>query len=198
MRERTAIAGIGQSAYGRFLPESQLRLGARALKSALDDAGLEREDIDGMAIHLGWPLGVDYDRLAEVFNLDIRYVNQTWLHGRFVTQSLQHAAMAVAAGLADVVACVTAISFTRERQILGGPGDFEGSREEGGTHGESPPYGLTAPAGGNRSAATPAVSEPPHAACRTGRAHGGLRRTARGLWARGFGRSAGHRPLATA
>jgi acetyl-CoA acetyltransferase len=47
-----------------------------------------------------------------------------------------------------VVACVTAVSFTREREILGGPGDHEGTREEGGTHGEAPIYGLTAPAGG--------------------------------------------------
>jgi acetyl-CoA acetyltransferase len=61
---------------------------------------------------------------------------------------IQQAAMAVACGLASVVACVTAISFTRERQILGGPGDAEGTREDGGTHGEAPPYGLTAPAGG--------------------------------------------------
>ena len=148
MRERTAIAGIGQSAYGRFLPESQLKLGATALKAALDDAGLRREDIDGIAIHLGWPLGVDYDRVAETYGLDLRWVTQTWLHGRFVTSMIQQAAMAVACGMADVVACFTAISFTRERQILGGPGDTEGTREEGGTHGESPPYGLTAPAGG--------------------------------------------------
>ena len=54
----------------------------------------------------------------------------------------------MSAGLADVVACVTAVSFTRERGFLGGPGDVEGNREEGGTHGEAPPYGLTAPAGG--------------------------------------------------
>ena len=81
-------------------------------------------------------------------DLDIRYVNQSWLHGRFVTNALQHAALAVSAGLADVVACVTAVSFTRERGFLGGPGDVEGNREEGGTHGEAPPYGLTAPAGG--------------------------------------------------
>jgi acetyl-CoA acetyltransferase len=54
----------------------------------------------------------------------------------------------VSAGLANVVACVTAVSFTRERGFLGGPGDVEGNREEGGTHGEAPPYGLTAPAGG--------------------------------------------------
>ena len=148
MRDRTAIAGIGHSAYGRFLPESQLRLGARALKAALDDAGLEREDIDGLAINLGWPLGVDYDRVAESYGLDLRWVTQTWLHGRFVTSMIQQAAMAVVCGLASVVACFTAISFTRERQILGGPGDVEGTREEGGTHGEAPPYGLTAPAGG--------------------------------------------------
>ena len=148
IRDQTAIAGIGQSEYGRYLPDSQLKLGAKALKAALDDAGLAREDIDGMAIHLGWPLGVDYDRVAEAYGLDLRWVTQTWLHGRFVTSMLQQAAMAVACGLAEVVACFTAISFTRERQILGGPGDAEGTREEGGTHGESPPYGLTAPAGG--------------------------------------------------
>jgi acetyl-CoA acetyltransferase len=148
MRDKTAIVGIGQSVYGRFLPESQPKLGAVALKSALADAGLKREDIDGMAVHLGWPLGVDYDRAAETYGLDLRWVTQTWLHGRFITSMIQQAAMAVACGLANVVACFTAISFTRERQILGGPGDTEGTREEGGTHGESPPYGLTAPAGG--------------------------------------------------
>ncbi len=148
MRDRTAIVGIGQSVYGRYLPESQLKLGATALKAALADAGLAREDVDGMAVHLGWPLGVDYDRAAEAYGLDLRWVTQTWLHGRLVTSMIQQAAMAVACGLASVVACFTAISFTRERQILGGPGDAEGTREEGGTHGESPPYGLTAPAGG--------------------------------------------------
>jgi acetyl-CoA acetyltransferase len=148
VRDRTAVAGIGQSEYGRFLPDSQLKLGARALKAALADAGLARADVDGIAIHMGWPLGVDYDRVAEAYGLDVRWVSQTWLHGRFVTSAIQQAAMAVACGLANVVACITAISFTRERQILGGPGDAEGTREDGGTHGESPPYGLTAPAGG--------------------------------------------------
>jgi acetyl-CoA acetyltransferase len=148
MQVDAAIVGIGCSAFGRVLPDSQLRLAAVAFKEALADAGLRREDIDGLSIHLGWPLGLDYDRVAEAFGLDIRYVNQSWLHGRFVTNALQHAALAVSAGLAEVVACVTAVNFTRERGFLGGPGDVEGNREEGGTHGEVPPYGLTAPAGG--------------------------------------------------
>jgi acetyl-CoA acetyltransferase len=148
MNVDAAIVGIGTSAFGRGLPDSQLRLSATAFKAALADAGLERGEVDGLSIHLGAPLGVDYDRVAEAFGLDIRYVNQSWLHGRFVTKALQHAALAVSAGLANVVACVTAVSFTRERGFLGGPGDVEGNREEGGTHGEAPPYGLTAPAGG--------------------------------------------------
>lgn len=148
LRDKTAIAGFGLSEFGRSLPESQLQLGLAAFKAALDDAGLTRGDVDGLSIHMGWPLGLDYDRVAEAFGLDVRYVNQTWLHGRFVTLALQHAALAVHAGLADCVACVTAISFTREREFLGGAGDVEGTRAEGGTHGESPPYGLTAPASG--------------------------------------------------
>ena len=56
--------------------------------------------------------------------------------------------MAVATGLARCVACVCGVSFIQERGLLGGPGDFEGTREEGGTHEENPVYGLTAPAAG--------------------------------------------------
>ncbi|MDE0049566.1 MAG: hypothetical protein OXO52_07255 [Rhodospirillales bacterium] len=148
LRDRAAIVGIGTSRFGRNLPESQLALAASALKAALADAGLQRDDIDGLSIHIGWPLGVDYDQVAQAFGLEIDFVNQAWTHGRFVTGSLQTAAMAVTCGMAKVVACVNVLSFTRERDILGGPHDFEGYRETGGTHAETPHYGLTAPAGG--------------------------------------------------
>ncbi len=147
-RDQVAIVGIGQSEFGRHLPTSQLGLGAQALRAALADAQLDRQDIDGLALHMGWPLGADYDRMAEVYGLEVDYVHQSWTHGRFVTSSLQHAAMAVACGMAEVVACITAISFTRELSILGGPGDPEGMREQGATHGENPVYGLTSPAVG--------------------------------------------------
>jgi acetyl-CoA acetyltransferase len=148
IRDKTAIAGIGSSEFGRGLKESQLKLGLAAFKEALDDAGLTRDDIDGLSIHMGWPLGVDYDRIASAFGLELRYVNQSWTHGGFVTSALQHAALAVAAGLADCVACITAISFTRQRGLLGGPEDQQSTREEGGRHAEAPAYGLTSPATG--------------------------------------------------
>ena len=145
---KVAIVGIGQSRFGRHLPESQLSLGASALRSAMQDAAIERHDIDGLALHMGWPLGGDYDRMADVYGLEVDYVHQGWTHGRFVTSTLQHAAMAIACGMASMVACITAISFTRELSILGGPGDPEGMREQGATHGENPVYGLTSPAVG--------------------------------------------------
>ncbi|MGI4955282.1 MAG: thiolase C-terminal domain-containing protein [Janthinobacterium lividum] len=148
MLHDVAIVGIGQSPYGRFLPTSQIGLGAQALRAALNDAQLRRAEIDGLSLHMGWPLGADYDRMAEVYGLEVDYVHQSWTHGRFVTGALQHAAMAVATGMATTVACITAISFTRELSILGGPGDPEGMREQGATHGENPVYGLTSPAVG--------------------------------------------------
>lgn len=147
-RDQVAIVGIGQSEFGRYLPTSQLGLGAHALRAALADAQLDRSDIDGVSLHMGWPLGADYDRVAEVYGLEVDYVHQSWTHGRFVTSALQHAAMAVACGMAEVVACITAVSFTREQSLLGGPSDPEGMREQGATHAENPVYGLTSPAVG--------------------------------------------------
>ena len=57
MKLDAAIVGVGASAFGRFLPDSQLSLAATALKAALDDCGLQRDDIDGLSIHMGSPLG---------------------------------------------------------------------------------------------------------------------------------------------
>ena len=76
LRNKAAIVGIGTSRFGRHLPESQLALAAAAFKAALEDAGLERGDIDGLSIHIGWPLGVDYDQVAQAVGLEIGFVNQ--------------------------------------------------------------------------------------------------------------------------
>ena len=148
LQRDVAIVGIGQSDFGRYLPTSEIGLGAKALRAALADAQLDRKDIDGIALHMGWPLGADYDRMAEVYGLEVDWVHQCWTHGRVVTNTLQAAVMAIACGMAETVACITAISFTRELSILGGPGDPEGMREQGATHGENPVFGLTSPAVG--------------------------------------------------
>ena len=153
IRDRTAVVGVGLSRLAFAAEETPLALAAEAFKAALADAGLTKDAVDGLATNIGWPLGVDYDRFAETLGLRIRFVEQSWTHGRFAGPTLQAAAMAVHTGLATCVACLCGVSFTRERQLLGGPGDFEGTREEGGTHQENPVYGMTAPAAGAALAA---------------------------------------------
>ncbi len=147
LNNRVAVAGVGLSAFERRSARSPLGLAAEAFKDALDDAGLKKSDIDGLLTNIGHPLGVDYDRLAEALGLSIRYAGQTWTHGRFVGPTIIHAALAIAAGLANYVACLVGLSFSR-LGVMGGPGDAEAVRQGGGSHGEVPYYGMTAPGAG--------------------------------------------------
>ncbi len=56
--ERSAIiSGIGQSAIGRRLDRSELDLTVEACLAAMEDAGLAREDIDGLATYPGMGAG---------------------------------------------------------------------------------------------------------------------------------------------
>ena len=47
-RDRCAIVGIGQTDYSRNSERSDLTLATQAALSAIDDAGLQPEDIDGI------------------------------------------------------------------------------------------------------------------------------------------------------
>ncbi|MGW6791579.1 thiolase family protein [Streptomyces chartreusis] len=144
---QVAIVGIGMTEVARVSPRTALDFSAEALRLALDDAGLHRDDVDGLFTNVGFPLAVDYDRMAEAFGLRIRSALQTWSHGRFVGPSLQAAVQAVAMGTAEVAACVGGVSFSGIG-VVGGAGDVEGVRQGGGSHGELPQYGMTAPGGG--------------------------------------------------
>src|SRR3954469_23146808 len=160
---RTAICGVGQSPYGRRLGRSAIDLGAEALGAALDDAGLSPGDLDGMLVSFGSPGGADADTLAFSLGLNLRFYSQTWGHGRFTATCIQHAAMAVRSGMADVVACMAGVSFsgvTRPGRVKrargsagGGDRDHEGAREGGGGHGEDPVVGMTSPGAGAALAA---------------------------------------------
>jgi acetyl-CoA acetyltransferase len=147
LRSKGAIVGLGATSFSRSSPKSSLRLTAEALKAALDDAGLGQDDVDGIACHLGTPYGDDYDRMAYALGLNIRHAAQYFTHGRFITLSLQNAAITVGTGLADVVACIYTFktdSITGSRWVAKpGESDHEGAREGGGPHGQQPAFGLT-------------------------------------------------------
>jgi acetyl-CoA acetyltransferase len=79
----------------------------------------------------------------------VRYAYQGWSHGRFVAPMLQHAAMAVATGMAKAVAIV----HGRRSKAYGQTADHEMWRQGLGPHGESPAYGALGPAFGAAIAA---------------------------------------------
>lgn len=149
VKDKAAVCGVGHSPYGRRLNRSQIDLAGEAIRNALDDAGLGRDDLDGLIVSFGTPVGADADTLAYALGLKLRAYNQTWAHGRFTASCIQWAAMMVSAGLAQTVACLASISFSGfRRPMMGGAGDAEGGREAGGGHGEDPVFGMTSPGAG--------------------------------------------------
>jgi acetyl-CoA acetyltransferase len=149
LKDKSAICGVGQSVYGRRLERSPIDLASEAIRAALNDAGLERDDLDGLIVSFGTPIGADADTLAHALGLKLKLYNQTWAHGRFTASCIQWAAMAASAGLASAIACLAAVSFSGYRKpMMGGAGDSEGGREGGGGHGEDPVFGMTSPGAG--------------------------------------------------
>jgi acetyl-CoA acetyltransferase len=144
------IVGVGTSdRFGFDLGASPMRLQAEAFLAALHDAGLERLDVDGLATAQGSPAGVDYEEFTAAAGLSCRYIDQAWAHGRWATGLVVHASLAIAAGLADVVAIVNTFTtrrgWGRHLGAMGGGSIAEGLRDVGGGHGEWTVHGIDTP-----------------------------------------------------
>jgi len=104
------ISGIGQSDVGRRLGRGALDLTVDACLAALDDAGLTREDVDGLATYPGnmdTPpgfSGVGVVELQDALRLEL-----DWFAGGLESPgqlgSVINACMAVATGMASHVLC---------------------------------------------------------------------------------------------
>ena len=51
LRDRAAIVGVGYTEFSKHSGVSTLTLALRAMRAALDDAGLTTADVDGVATH---------------------------------------------------------------------------------------------------------------------------------------------------
>jgi acetyl-CoA acetyltransferase len=97
IKDKTAIAGIGQTAFGRKLPESELELACIAVMNALDDAGIDRAEVDGLASYT--QESNSEVELARNLGLgDITYFGQVGYGGGAGPGVIGHLAMAVATG----------------------------------------------------------------------------------------------------
>ena len=139
----TAIVGIGQTEFSKNSGRSELQLACEAARAAIDDAGLDPTDIDGMVTFDGDP----NDELAIIRNLgipELRWVSRTIRGGAGSGSCVHHAAAAVASGAAKNVLVFRAFnerSGRRFGQPMGGGGGY--SNPAANWH---LPYGLDTPA----------------------------------------------------
>ena len=118
MNSAAAITGLGLTEMGRVYRDAE-DLAAEAVFLALEDAGLQKSDLDGLLINTGMSNEVG---LLLHITLGLKELNLlTYMqgYGSSAGQMIQYAAMAVANGLATTVCCVFADSPLKENQRSG-------------------------------------------------------------------------------
>jgi acetyl-CoA acetyltransferase len=111
LRAKCAIAGLGQTRMGKnYDHSSAMGFAVEAVELALADAGLKRTDLDGLLVNPGvtW-----MDATMASFTMqqamglrDLRLSATMNIGGATAAGMIMHAAQSIAAGMAEVVACV--------------------------------------------------------------------------------------------
>ena len=102
LKDRTAIVGIGQTAFGKGLEDSELSLACQAVSMALDDCGIAPSEVDGLASFTMEP-NREVEIARSVGLGDITWFTQVGYGGGAGCGVVTQAAMAVATGQAEVV-----------------------------------------------------------------------------------------------
>jgi acetyl-CoA acetyltransferase len=101
IKGETAVAGIGQTAFGKGLPDTELALACQAIAMALDDAGIAPSEVDGLASYTMEP-NREVDVARSVGLGDITYFSQVGFGGGAGCGVIGQAAMAIATGQCNV------------------------------------------------------------------------------------------------
>ena len=147
IRNQAVIVGIGNTEYSSASGRSELRLALEACMAALDDAGVERKQVDGLVRFGVSQTGASEAWMAVNLGLpNLRYWGAVDFGGSGSTSLVVHAAAAVASGLASYVLCYRSVngrsglrpgtSDTYERLLRGADPSFDNY---------AVPYGFTAP-----------------------------------------------------
>jgi acetyl-CoA acetyltransferase len=140
IKDRTAIVGIGQTEFAKGLPDSEAVLALRAITMALDDAGIEPHEVDGLSSYtLETTDEVDIARNLGLG--DITWFSQVGYGGGAGCGVVGHAATAVASGQATV-----AVAWrSRKRGAAASRPWNQVANRVGGSHQWSRPWGLLRP-----------------------------------------------------
>jgi acetyl-CoA acetyltransferase len=109
LRDQTAVVGIGATEFSKDSGRSELRLAVEAIAAAIEDAGLRLQDIDGLCTY-----AMDKNPEIEVFRniggRELKFFARTDYGGGAACAPLLQAALAVHAGIAEVVVCYRAMN----------------------------------------------------------------------------------------
>lgn len=131
LKDQIAVIGVGNTKYGNFPDTDEYGLAAQAFRSAIDDCGVSKNNIDGLLV-CRIPY---YARMGEVLGLDPRWTLTLPPHGRMSGMGIIEAAQALATGQAKYVALMYA-NIGRSRRVNYG-GDENPSTWD--------PWGFTSP-----------------------------------------------------
>ncbi|MFK0140986.1 lipid-transfer protein [Streptomyces murinus] len=141
---RAAVVGIGATEFSKDSGRSELRLAVEAVRAALDDAGLTPADVDGLVT---FTMDTSPEiTVAQACGMgELSFFSRVHYGGGAACATVQQAALAVAAGIAEVVVCYRAFNERSGRRFGAGVQHREPSAE-GAALGWVLPFGLLTPA----------------------------------------------------
>ncbi|MDI2129890.1 thiolase C-terminal domain-containing protein [Yinghuangia seranimata] len=108
------IAGLGITELGNVYGRTSADFAADAVRRAVADAGLALGDVDGLLTNTGLAADLTLGLARDMGLRDLRLLSEVQAFGSSAGAMVQYASMAVASGMADVVACVFADAPLRE------------------------------------------------------------------------------------
>jgi acetyl-CoA acetyltransferase len=105
LRDRYAIVGIGQSAIGKVPGSTALGLLVDAMANAVEDAGLRKEDVDGIISRGPDEAYTHHQLIGQRLGIDAGFSTTLDNGGASQILSVALAVMAIEAGLCETVVC---------------------------------------------------------------------------------------------
>ncbi|MFC1860756.1 hypothetical protein ACFLYL_00520 [Chloroflexota bacterium] len=130
LKDTCAIVGIGETKFGKLPGVTDEALNIEACKNAIEDAGLTKNDVDGLlSQQLFHDTSMWYSNwLGEKMGLSLKYTTDIDIGGASPVAMVQHAVMAINAGLCNVVVCTCGEAQRSSRsdpRRVNRQGDFE-------------------------------------------------------------------------
>ncbi|QOV96398.1 lipid-transfer protein [Novosphingobium sp. ES2-1] len=142
---KAAIAGIGATEFSKASGRSEMSLAVEAVTAALADAGIDPGEVDGLSTYT-----MDHNNETEVFRniggRNLKFFSRVHFGGGAACGPVMQAAMAVAAGVADVVVCYRALNCRSSYRLGSGTPPPSVTPAEAALYAWYMPYGLVSPA----------------------------------------------------